>query len=116
MPGSAELRRELDCASAIRLPAVYRDTLDRLKRDLGHDVSILDEGKERITRFNCFASALGSEAHPDVNATVDHANHSAWFQSAMVQEMIDDGALAEIAAAEARAEDVVIYLHQGKVT
>lgn len=33
----------------------------------------------------------------------------------MVQAMIDDGALTEIAAAEARPEDVVIYLHQGKV-
>ncbi len=57
--GNAALRDELDEASRIRLPQVYIETLERLRREFGHSILILPDGSDRITRFNCFAYGLG---------------------------------------------------------
>jgi hypothetical protein len=116
MSGNAALRRKLDEASKIRIPAIYRETLAHLRRQFGHSISILSDGSGRTTRFNCFAYGLGVWDHPDFIRKVDAVENSAIISSQIVRSMIDDGALKAVAASEARQGDVAVYFHKENVT
>jgi hypothetical protein len=114
--GNATLRRELDGASKIRFSQLYRDTLEELRHQFGHSISILPDGKGRIERFNCFAYGLGVWEHPIFIKSVDDASQPAIISSTIVHSMIDDGFLKTIAARKARRGDLVLYFHRAKVT
>jgi hypothetical protein len=116
MSGNAALRDELDEASRIRLPQVYIETLERLRREFGHSILILPDGSDRITRFNCFAYGLGLWEHDDYIRRVNAANNSAIVNSLFVRAILDDGTLKEINAAEAAPGDVLLYFHKEAVT
>lgn len=115
MSGNAALRRELDEATKTRFPEVYRETIERLRGQYNHSISILPDGKGRTTRFNCFAYGLGVWEHPDFIAKVDEAANSAIITSQIVRAMIDDGTLKAVVA-KARVGDVVVYFHKDYVT
>jgi len=112
MPGNAILRRELDEAIATKYPEVYRQSIERLRREYGHSIAILPDGKDRTSRFNCFAYALGVWDHPDFIQKVDDAAHSAILNSTIVRAMIDDGTLKSVAADEVQPGDIVVYFRR----
>jgi hypothetical protein len=116
MSGNATLRDKLDEASSIRLPQVYIETLERLRREFSHSILILPDGSDRITRFNCFAYGLGLWQHDDYIRRVNAANNSAIVNSLFVRAILDDGTLREIDAAEATSGDVLLYFHEEAVT
>jgi hypothetical protein len=63
MAGNAKLRRALDGATKLRFRHVYEETLEQLRHEHAHTISILPDGRDRIARFNCFAYGLGVWEH-----------------------------------------------------
>jgi hypothetical protein len=116
MPGNAALRRALDDAITTEHPEIYREELERLRRDYAHSIAILPDGKGRTRRFNCFAYGLEVWEHPGFIRKVDDAGHSAILSSTIVRAMIDDGTLESVAADKAQPGDVVIYFRKDNVT
>jgi hypothetical protein len=116
MSGIAALRRELDAASKLREAGAYVEKLNALRDQFEHQVSILPDGRERMNRFNCFAYALGLWDHPDYVQLVDAKSDSAVINSNTIAEMLSEGALVEIDPHEAKANDMVVYFDNGKVT
>jgi hypothetical protein len=116
MPGNTALRRALDEAITTEYPEIYRETIERLRREYAHSIAILPDGKGRTRRFNCFAYGLGVWDHPDFIQKVDDAGHSAILSSTIVRGMIDDGTLKPVAADEAQQGDLVVYLRKDNVT
>ncbi len=115
MSGNSVLRSALDEAVTTKYPELYRETIERLRREFGHSITILPVGKGRTTRFNCFAFGLGVWEHPDFIRLVDAAGNSAILNSTIVQAMIDDETLRPVEASEARPGDVVAYFRAGKL-
>ncbi len=74
MSGNAAPRLALDEASKLRVPREYTETLERLRREFGHSISMLPDGSNRIARFNCFAYGLGLWEHDDYIRRVNAAN------------------------------------------
>jgi hypothetical protein len=116
MSGNVALRLALDEASKLRFRHEYIETLERLRREFGHSISMLPDGRNRIARFNCFAYGLGLWEHVDYIRRVDAAENSAIVNSQLVRAMLDDGTLEEINAAVATPGDVVLYFHKEVVT
>ena len=116
MSGNAALRLALDEASKLRFPHEYTETLERLRREFGHSISMLSDGSDRITRFNCFAHGLGLWEHDDYIRRLNAANNSAIANSQFVRAMVDDDTIKEIDPAEAAPGDVVLYFHKEAVT
>jgi hypothetical protein len=116
MPGNADLRRALDAACKLRVVSEYRDRIAALQTQYGHAISISQDGKERIERFNCFAYALGIWQHQTYIDLVDATSDSAVIDSEFVRYLIDAGTLVEVAPTEAREGDVVIYFHKDQPT
>jgi hypothetical protein len=116
MPGNTALRCELDEANKIRIPAIYHETIERLRHQFSHSISVLSDGKGRIERFNCFAYGLGVWEHLGFIKMVDDASNSAIISSQIVQAMIEDGALKTVTAAEAQIGDVAVYFNTKNVT
>lgn len=117
MPGSRKLRGALAVAQAIRLPAVYVETLNTLQREFGHSIALLDEGHEQISRFNCFAYALGiwdSQAFQDM-VSAHSEDKLALANSTLLSKWIEEGFLAEIQPGEAGTDDIVAYFHRGQL-
>jgi hypothetical protein len=116
MPGNADLRRALDAACKLRVVSEYRDRIAALQTQYGHAISILQDGKERMERFNCFAYALGIWPHQTYIDLVDATNDSAVIDSEFVRHLVDAGALVEVAPAKAAEGDMVIYFHKDQPT
>ena len=114
--GNVALRLALDEASKLRFRHQYTETLQRLRHEFGHSISMLAEGSERIARFNCFAYGLGLWELADYIRRVDAAENSAIVDSQLVRATLNDGALEEISAAEAAPGDVLLYFHKEAVT
>jgi hypothetical protein len=116
MPGNPALRRKLDEAITTEYPEIYRENIERLRREYGHAITILPDGKGRTSRFNCFAYALGVWEHPDFIQKVDDAGHSAILSSTIVQAMIDDGTLKPVTVKRVQPGDVIVYFRGHNVT
>jgi hypothetical protein len=50
MSGNAALRLALDEASKLRFPHEYTETLERLRREFGHSISMLSDGSATVSR------------------------------------------------------------------
>jgi hypothetical protein len=116
MPGIAALRHELDVASKLQEVSAYQAKLGVLRDRFGHRIAILLEGRERMARFNCFAYALGLWDHADYIRLVDAKNDSTVINSCTISEMLSEGALVEIDSNYAKANDMVVYFDDGRVT
>ena len=116
MSGNAALRLALDEASKLRFRHEYTETLERLRREFGHSISMLPDGCNRIARFNCFAYGLGLWENVDYIRRVDAAENSAILNSQLVRVMLDDGTLEGIDAAKAASGDVLLYFNKEVVT
>ena len=118
MPGSRRLRGALAEAQAIRVPAVYVETLITLQREFGHSIVLLDEGREQIRRFNCFAYAPGIWDNLVYQVMVSgHAEDQlALINSALVSKWIDQGFPAEILPGDAGLGDILAYFYRGQLT
>ncbi|SRR5260221_5045821 len=116
MAGNAKLRRALDEATKLRFRHQYTDALDQLCHEYAHTISILPDGRDRITRFNCFGYGLGVWEHPDFIRRVDAASNSAIINSDVVRSLMNDGTLQDVSAAKAAQGDVVIYFQKKAVT
>ncbi len=114
--GNADLRHELDKASKLRVPQDYRDELERLRKKYRHSISILRDGIDRITRFNCFAYGLGFWKHAEYIRRVDAAGNSAIADSHFVSWVLEQDILREISVSDAKEGDVVLYFDKGAVT
>ena len=116
MSGIAELRRELDAASGLRVKSEYRSQLEVLQQQFGHIVAILLVGLDRIDRFNCFAFALGVWNQDAYVQRVDRDGNSAVLDSNTVQQMIGAGEFLDVAPSAAKPGDVVLYFHRERLT
>jgi hypothetical protein len=116
MAGNAALRRALDEAITTEYPEIYREAIERLRREYAHSIAILPDGKGRTRRFNCFAYGLGVWEHPGFIRKVDDAGNSAILSSTIVRAMIDDGTLKSVGADMAQPGDVVVYFRKDNVT
>jgi hypothetical protein len=116
VPGIAALRRELDAASKLREVSAYEAKLNALRDQFGHRIAILPDGRERMARFNCFAYALGLWDHADYIRLVDAKNDSTVINSCTISEMLSEGALVEIDPNYTKANDMVVYFDNGRVT
>jgi hypothetical protein len=114
--GNPQLRRELDTASRMTVVNEYNAKLAALKVDPGHSITVLPDGRGRISRFNCFAYAFGVWSHPDFIALVDQADDSAIMDSAFVCWMIEDGLLTEVQSQDVRTGDIAIYRSNSAIT
>jgi hypothetical protein len=115
--GKAKLRRELHAAQKILVPATYLEKLDELKRTFGHRIVPLEEGRNQLRRFNCYAYALGVWDHPAYQAMVDaHAEDTLTvLNSGVVSGLIAGGYLKEIAGKDAKPGDIVGYFYDGQL-
>lgn len=116
MSGDAELRRSLDVASKLKVVSDYRAQLATLKAQYGHTISMLSVGSGWIHRFNCFAYALGVWEHDTYIRAVDASADSAIVNSSFLQQMIREGALAEVALLDVEEGDIVVYFDKDGVT
>jgi hypothetical protein len=106
------LRRELDAACKIRIPAEYQQRLDDLKARFDHSILVLPEGRGEIRRFNCFAYAFGVWNNPRYDCLVDRTQSSVLIDSALVMEMLNRGDLIEVATP--RDEPSVVFYFSGE--
>lgn len=97
MAGNPALRLALDEASKLRFRHQYTETLEQLRREFGHSISMLPDGSGRIARFNCFAYGLGLWELADYIRRVDAADNSAIISSQIVRALLADGTLKKMA-------------------
>jgi hypothetical protein len=121
MPGSKDLRRALDDASAMRVAPEYRARLEQLRQRYHHNIRILDDGAGRLERFNCFAYAVGVWQGTRYERLVDRTQSSVLINSAFVADMLARGKLAEVQRREVQPNDIVLYFsgnelkHAGRI-
>src|ERR1700686_3176892 len=108
MSGNTALRLALDEACKLRFRHQYTETLEKLRSEFGHSISMLPDGSGRIERFNCFAYSLGLWNLDDYIRRVDAEANSAIVNSQFIDAMLGDGALKELRATAAMPGAVLI--------
>jgi len=116
MSGNSDLRLALSAASKLKVVSDYLVLLAELKSQYAHNVSMLPDGKDRVSRFNCFAYALGLWDNPDYICMVDAAMNSAIVDSSLMVIMIEDGTLCEISMSRAVVGDMILYFRDDRPT
>lgn len=116
MSDNRKLREALDAASSLTDWNAYLDALESLRVQYGHEIAVLPDGKARLSRFNCYAHALGLWEHADYISAVDRSSDSAIVDTVFVESMIQSILLVKRSDQQPRAGDIALYYRDGRPT